>query len=77
MKSGKGADESYQPGPGENPKDNIAGEHTRDSDEENWQGNKPGTKVGDAASNDDKPEPKKYKNFWKKFGEEIRKKSGK
>lgn len=51
--------------------------YSQDEDESSWRTDKPGEKTGNAASNDERPEPKKYKGLWRKFGSEIRKKIGK
>ena len=55
----------------------MSEEYNQDEDKENWQVKRPGEKTGDAAGNDGTTEPKKYKNFWKKFAKEIQEKSGK
>ncbi|MBE7490267.1 MAG: hypothetical protein HS108_00680 [Planctomycetes bacterium] len=70
----KGADSQYQPGEGEGPRNDKTEDFER-SAQGGAQFEKKGKDMGDGSGNDsNRREPEKYKDFWKKFQEDSRKK---
>ena len=73
-KPNKGAEEGYQPGPGEKPEDHSTDDYDR-GEKGGFQADKKTKDVGDGSSNQDSgAAPAKYKGFREKFERETRKK---
>ncbi len=73
--SGSNAKEGYQPGPGEKTEDTTDAA-TRGIDENGFQANGKKGGTADASSGDGaNGAPAKYKGFWEKYAEELRKRT--